>query len=75
MPAKHRLDLPAIERALRDVQSRFAELSRHFTEPRDPSTAEVLHNVPEGYALVDVYAARGVAPFDLPQLQERKRAG
>ncbi len=30
MPATRRLDLPAIERALREVQQRFAELSRDF---------------------------------------------
>ena len=51
MPATHRLDLPAIERALREVQSRFAELSRHFTEPRDPLTDEVLHDF-----LVDLFS-------------------
>ncbi|UZE15811.1 hypothetical protein LOY70_18000 [Pseudomonas sp. B21-054] len=68
MPVTHRLDLPAIERALREVQSRFAELSQHFTEPRDPLTDEVLHNVLEGYALVDDYVARGVDLFDLQQL-------
>lgn len=68
MSAKRRLDLPAIERALRKVQGRFAELSRHFTEPRDPLTDEVLHNVLEGYALIDDYVARGVDLFDLQQL-------
>ena len=45
MPAPRRLDLPAIERALREVQSRFSELNRHFNEPRDPVTDEVLHKV------------------------------
>src|SRR5688572_19593606 len=68
MPATHRLDLPAIERALREVQERFAALSQHFTEPRDPLTDEVLHNVLEGYALVDDYVARGADLFDLQQL-------
>ena len=68
MPATRRLDLPAIERALREVQQRFAELSRDFTEPRDPLTDEVLHNVLEGYALIDDYVARGVDLFDLQQL-------
>ncbi|MDB5995975.1 MAG: hypothetical protein JWP42_3111, partial [Pseudomonas sp.] len=68
MSAKRRLDLPAIERALREVQGRFAELSRHFTEPRDPLTDEVLVNVLEGYALIDEYVARGVDLFDLQQL-------
>ena len=63
MPASHRLDLSAIEHALRKVQSRFAELSQHFTEQRDPLTDEVLLNVVEGYALIDDYVARGV---DLP---------
>ena len=42
MRATRRLDLPAVERALREVQARFAELSQHFTEPRDPFTDEVL---------------------------------
>ncbi|WP_330216318.1 hypothetical protein [Pseudomonas sp. AM8] len=68
MPATHRLDLPAIERALRQVQSHFTQLSQHFTEPRDPLTDEVLNNVLEGYALVDEYVARGVDLFDLQQL-------
>ena len=68
MPAMHRLDLPAIEHALRKVQSRFAELSQHFTEQRDPLTDEVLLNVLEGYALIDDYVARGVDLFDLQQL-------
>jgi len=68
MSATRRLDLPAIEHALREVQSRFAELSRHFTEARDPLTDEVLHNVLEGYALIDDYVASGVDLFDLQQL-------
>lgn len=68
MPATRRLDLLAIERALREVQSRFTALSRDFTEPRDPLTDEVLQNVLDGYALVDDYVARGVDLFDLQQL-------
>ena len=68
MSATHRLDLSAIERALRKVQSRFAELSTQFTEPRDPLTDEVLLNVLEGYALVDDYVARVVDLFDLHHL-------
>ncbi|MGF6093862.1 hypothetical protein [Pseudomonas sp. 18175] len=68
MTATRRLDLTAIERALREVQSRFAALSRDFDEPRDPLTDEVLQNVLEGYALIDEYVARGVDLFDLQQL-------
>lgn len=68
MSAKRRLDLPAIERALVEVQSRFAELSRHFTEQRDPFTDEVLQNMLAGYALIDEYVAQGVDLFDLQQL-------
>nr|WP_314872653.1 hypothetical protein [uncultured Pseudomonas sp.] len=68
MSATRRLDLRAIERALREVQSRFGELSQHFTEQRDPFTDEVLQNVLEGYALVDDYVARGIDLFDLQQL-------
>lgn len=68
MPATRRLDLSAVERALREVQNRFAELSRHFTEPRDPFTDEVLLNVVEGYALIDDYVARGIDLFELQQV-------
>jgi hypothetical protein len=68
MPAKRRLDLPSIESALRDVQQRFTELSRYFTEPRDPFTDEVLQNVLAGYALIDDYVARDVDLFDLQQV-------
>lgn len=68
MRATRRLDLSAVERALRDVQRRFTELSKHFTEPRDPFTDEVLQNVLEGYALIDDYVARGIDLFDLQQL-------
>ncbi|HKS11514.1 MAG TPA: hypothetical protein VJS90_00605 [Pseudomonas sp.] len=68
MLVTRRLDLPAIERALRKVQGSFTELSQHFTEPRDPFTDEVLCNVLEGYALIDDYVARGVDLFDLQQL-------
>ncbi|MFJ2536048.1 MULTISPECIES: hypothetical protein [unclassified Pseudomonas] len=68
MSVTRRLDLSAIERALREVQGRFCELSRHFTEQRDPLTDEVLHNVLEGYALIDSYVASGVDLFDLQQL-------
>ncbi|MFJ9991786.1 hypothetical protein ACIQSO_13700 [Pseudomonas putida] len=68
MRATRRLDLSAVERALRDVQRRFTELSKHFTEPRDPFTDEVLQNVLEGYALIDDYVARGIDLFDLQQV-------
>jgi hypothetical protein len=68
MSATRRLDLPAIEGALREVQGRFAELSEHFTEQRDPLTDEVVENVLAGYALVDEYVAAGVDLFDLQQV-------
>lgn len=68
MPATRRLDLSAIECALRDVQQRFAELSKYFTEPRDPFTDEVLQNVLDGYALIDDYVARDINLFDLQQV-------
>ncbi len=68
MGVTHRLNLSAVEQALREVQGHFAELSRHFVEPRDPFTDEVLENVLEGYALIDDYVARGVDLFELRQL-------
>ncbi|MEZ1315088.1 hypothetical protein QIW53_03640 [Pseudomonas fluorescens] len=68
MFAKRRLDLPAIERALRELQSRFVELSAQFTEPRDPLTDEVLQNVLDGYALIDDYVANDVDLFHLQNL-------
>ena len=68
MPATRRLDMPAIGHALSKVQQSFAELSRHFTEPRDPLTDEVLQNMLEGYALIDEYVARDIDLFDLQHL-------
>lgn len=68
MFAKRRLDLPAIEAALREVQGRFSELSMQFTEPRDPFTDEVLNNVLAGYALIDDYVANDVDLFHLQNL-------
>lgn len=68
MPTTHRLDLPAIERALREVQAHFAQLSQHFTEQREPFSDEVLQNVLAGYALIDEYVAHGVELFDLQQV-------
>ncbi len=68
MPTTRRLDLPAIERALRDLQANFAQLSQHFTEQRDPLSDEVLHNMLAGYALIDDYVACGVDLFDLQQV-------
>ena len=67
-PVKRRLDLAAIERALREVQSRFDELSLNFTELREPLSDEVLQNVLEGYALIDEYVENGVDLFDLQQV-------
>ena len=68
MFAKRRLDLAAIEGALREVQGRFVELSMQFTEPRDPFTDEVLQNVLQGYALIDEYVAQDVDLFHLQHL-------
>lgn len=65
MPILRHLDLPAIERALREVQARFDLLSEEFVERRDPFTDEVLENILAGYALIDDYVAREIDLFDL----------
>lgn len=62
------LDLPAIARALREVQAHFGLLSRDFVEPRDPFNDEVLDNVLAGYALIDDYVARDIDLFDLQNI-------
>lgn len=65
MPKTRKLDLPAIECSLREVQAHFDSLSRNFVEQRDPFNDEVLENVLAGYALIDDYVARDIDLFDL----------
>lgn len=65
MPAPRRLNLPAIERLLMQVQASFNLLSEGFTEPRDPFIDAVRRNMLAGYALVDDYVKRGVDLFSL----------
>ena len=65
MTVPRHLDLPAIERALREVQAHFDSMSRDFVETRDPFSDEVLANVLAGYALIDDYVARDVDLFEL----------
>lgn len=60
-----RLNLPVIERSLREVQRHFAVLSERFCEPRDPLVDHVRDNLLAGYALIDDYVARGVDLFSL----------
>lgn len=66
--APARLDLRVIEGSLREVQRRFAALSTHFSEPRDPLIDPVRHNLLAGYALIDDYVARGVDLFALQNI-------
>jgi hypothetical protein len=68
MSTPRHLDLPAIERSLREVQTHFDLLSRDFVEQRDPFNDEVLDNVLAGYALIDDYVARDIDLFDLQNL-------
>lgn len=65
MTVPRHLDLPAIERALREVQAHFDSMSRDFVETRDPFSDEVLANILAGYALIDDYVARDVDLFEL----------
>lgn len=65
MTVPRHLDLPAIERALREVQAHFDSMSRDFVETRDPFSDEVLSNILAGYALIDDYVARDVDLFEL----------
>jgi hypothetical protein len=65
MPAPRRLNLPAIEHLLMQVQANFNLLSEGFTEPRDPFIDPVRRNMLAGYALVDDYVKRGVDLFSL----------
>jgi hypothetical protein len=65
MPAPCHLNLPAIDRSLREVQAQFDLLSERFYEPRDPLVDAVRQNLLAGYALIDDYVARGVDLFSL----------
>ncbi|MBL0168277.1 MAG: hypothetical protein IPP85_14580 [Propionivibrio sp.] len=65
MPAPRRLNLPAIEHLLMQVQASFNLLSEGFIEPRDPFIDAVRRNMLAGYALVDDYLQRGIDLFSL----------
>src|SRR5262249_14099516 len=52
-----RLDLSAIEAALRRVQREFARINEQLRPPRDPLADDVVNNMVAGYELVDHLAA------------------
>ncbi|MEY6431544.1 hypothetical protein ABC977_03875 [Thioalkalicoccus limnaeus] len=58
-----RLDLAAIDAALRAVQADFARLSPHLGTPRDPMTDMVRDHLLDGYRLVDEALRTGLDPF------------
>jgi hypothetical protein len=68
MPKHRHVNLPAIEKLLREVQVHFGELSEHLDERRDPFVDPVWQNMLAGYALIDDYVTRGVDLFNLQNL-------
>jgi hypothetical protein len=51
--SRHRLNLKAIERSLRDVQREFPRINEMLQSRRDSMTDEVIENMMAGYAFVD----------------------
>lgn len=65
-----RLDLAAIERALRELQRDFDRINRQLAVPRDPLSDDVLRNLVAGYAAVDRLLAAGVDLFAMGHVRE-----
>lgn len=63
LPASNRLDLPAIEAALRAVQRNFPEINRRLQSPRDRLDDTVVDNILTGYAYVDGAITAGIDFF------------
>src|SRR5262245_18133697 len=64
-----RLNLAAIEVALRDLQGALASDDRQPVAARDPLDEWVIDNLLAGYAFVDVLVAEGIEVFALGQLR------
>jgi hypothetical protein len=60
-----RLNLPAIDASLREVQAGFARINRELSTPREVMTDELRANMMAGYRLVDNLLARGTDLFEL----------
>ncbi len=60
-----RLNLPAIETALRQVKSDFPRINERLREHRDPMSETVLANMMAGYRAIDVMLASDVDLFAL----------
>ncbi len=58
-----RLNLPAIDASLREVQADFDRVNRTLSAPRDPMTDEVRENMLSGYRGVDEALAQGLDAF------------
>ena len=61
----YRLNLPAIEDRLRDVQENFHLINKRLDDYRDPMTDEVVGNMMAGYKRVDQSIKMGVDLFAL----------
>jgi hypothetical protein len=64
-----RLNLPAIESSLKEVQADFVRINKSLSTPRDPMTDEVRDNMMDGYRCVDGALARGIDLFEMGQSQ------
>lgn len=62
------INLPAIERALRDLQRAFPRINTELLDRRDPLDDEVVINMLEGYATVDRLIREGVDIFKMGHL-------
>jgi hypothetical protein len=61
--SKHRLNLKAIERSLREVQREFPRINDMLQSRRDSMTDAVIEHMLAGYALVDKVIAEGTDLF------------
>jgi hypothetical protein len=65
-----RLNLPAIEASLRQVQSEFERINQTLSTPRDPFNDRVLSQLIAGYRQVDCWLMQGRDVFEFGQSQQ-----
>ena len=66
-PSVARLNLPAIEQSLREVQANFDAINQRLSEPRAAMTDEVLANILAGYRFIDNALADNISLLELGQ--------
>ena len=68
MPCRYKIDLGLVEQSLRDVQARFERINDTLEMRREFLQDEIVANMLEGYAYVNMLLEEGIDPLHVKQL-------